>query len=157
MSDVRLRPADAADAEALRAILYGTFKSTWKPQITAVAAAAFVAEDRPSAYVGQRGLDFWVAERDGEVIGLVHWDGDFVHALHVLPSAARTGVGACLMDHAEAEIARAGFRAARLETDTFNTASQAFYAARGYREAGRYPDTEWSSGLTTLLLVKTLG
>jgi ribosomal protein S18 acetylase RimI-like enzyme len=61
------------------------------------------------------------------------------------------------MDHAEAEIARAGFASVRLETDTFNTRSQAFYAARGYREAGRYPDTEWNSGLTTLLLVKPLG
>ena len=65
------------------------------------------------------------------------------------PSAARTGVGARLMDHVEAAIARAGFPSARLETDTFNTRSQAFYAARGYREAVRYPDTEWDSGLTT--------
>ena len=74
-----------------------------------------------------------------------------------LASHARSGVGAWLMDHAEAEIARAGHAAARLETDTFNTRSQAFYAARGYVEAGRYPDTEWNSGLTTLLLAKPLG
>jgi hypothetical protein len=60
------------------------------------------------------------------------------------------------MDRAEAAIAEAGFAAARLETDTFNRRSQAFYAARGYREAGRYPDEEWNSGLTTLLLVKPL-
>ena len=40
--------------------------------------------------------------------------------------------------------------------DSFNTRSQAFYAARGYREADRYPDLEWNSGLTTLLLVKPL-
>jgi ribosomal protein S18 acetylase RimI-like enzyme len=60
------------------------------------------------------------------------------------------------MDRAEAEAAEAGFAAIRLETDTFNTAAQAFYRARGYREAGRYPDTEWNSGLTTLLLVKDL-
>ena len=43
------------------------------------------------------------------------------------------------------------------ETDTFNVRSQAFYAARGYQEARRYPDTEWDSGLTTILLVKSLG
>jgi hypothetical protein len=60
------------------------------------------------------------------------------------------------MDLAEAEIARAGHAQARLETDTFNTRSQAFYAARGYVEADRYPDHEWNSGLTTLLLVKPL-
>ena len=60
------------------------------------------------------------------------------------------------MDHAEVQIARAGIASARLETDTFNRRSQAFYAVRGYREAERYPDEEWNSGLTTILLVKPL-
>jgi GNAT superfamily N-acetyltransferase len=89
-------------------------------------------------------------------VGFVDWEGDFVNALHVLAVHARTGVGAVLMDVAEAEIAAAGFAAVRLETDTFNARSQAFYRARGYAEADRYPDEEWDSGLTTLLLVKTL-
>ena len=154
---VRLRPATLADAAALRAILRDTFESTWRPNITAAAAEAFLTEDRPSAFVGEKGLGFWVAERGGEVVGLVYWEGDFVHALHVLASHARSGVGAHLMDHAEAQIARAGFPSVRLETDTFNQRSQAFYAKRGYVEAGRYPDEEWNSGLTTLLLVKPLG
>ena len=61
------------------------------------------------------------------------------------------------MDHVEAEMTEAGFEAARLETDTFNTRSRAFYEARGYREADRYPDTEWKRGFTTILLVKVLG
>lgn len=154
--DLLLRPARPDDAAALRAILYDTFESTWLPQITPAAARAFRDEDRPGAYVAARGLEFWVAERDGEVVGLVDWEKDFVNALHVRSSHARTGVGARLMDKAEAEIARSGFAQARLETDTFNARSQAFYAARGYREADRYPDPEWDSGLTTLLLVKLL-
>ena len=153
---VQVRPATLADAPALKAILRDTFESTWRPNITAAAAAAFLREDRPTAYVSEKGLEFWAAEREGEVVGLVHWEGDFVHALHVPARHARSGVGARLMDHAEAEISRAGFAAARLETDTFNKRSQAFYAARGYVEAGRYPDEEWNSGLTTLLLVKPL-
>ena len=57
----------------------------------------------------------------------------------------------------ENEIAKSGFGKVRLETDSFNAKSQAFYRARGYQEADRYPDTEWNSGLTTLLLVKALG
>jgi ribosomal protein S18 acetylase RimI-like enzyme len=153
---IQLRRATTADAPALRAILRDTFESTWRPNITAQAAEAVLREDRPAAYVAEKGLAFWVAERDGDVVGLVHWEGDFVHALHVLASHARTGVGARLMDHAEAEIAASGFPAARLETDTFNQRSQAFYAARGYVEAGRYPDEEWNSDLITLLLVKPL-
>jgi ribosomal protein S18 acetylase RimI-like enzyme len=155
-ADIHVRPARAADADALRAILYDTFESTWLPQLTPAAAAAFRDEDRPAAYVGERGLRFWVAEVQGEVVGFVDWEADFVNALHVRASHARSGVGGRLMDVAEAAIAKAGFAAARLETDTFNTRSQAFYAARGYREADRYPDHEWASGLTTLLLVKPL-
>lgn len=60
------------------------------------------------------------------------------------------------MDKAESEIGSAGFISVRLETDTFNIGSQAFYAARGYQEIDRYPDEEWGSGLTTLLLQKYL-
>ncbi|MGY9050407.1 MAG: GNAT family N-acetyltransferase, partial [Rhodobacterales bacterium] len=90
------------------------------------------------------------------VIGLVDWQDDFVHALHVHSAHARSGAGTALMDLAEAEIARAGFSAARLETDTFNMRSQAFYAARGYIEKDRYPDLEWNSNLTSILLEKVL-
>ena len=154
--DLVVRRARAEDAHVLRAVLYDTFQSTWRPNITEAAAQAFRDEDRPRAYVGGRGLAFWVAERDGQVVVFVDWDRDFINALHVLAAHARTGVGARLMDHAEAEIAKAGVPAVRLETDTFNARSQAFYAARGFRESDRYPDGEWGSDLTTLLLVKPL-
>lgn len=153
---VVIRSSRTGDEEGLRAILFSTFTSTWLPQITAAAAQAFVDEDRPRAYVADCAREFWVAERGGELVGLVHWRADFVHALHVLARHVRTGVGTLLMDHAEAEIARSGHAAARLETDTFNAGSQAFYAARGYRAEARYPDEEWRSGLTTILLVKPL-
>ena len=119
-------------------------------------AQAFRAEDRPAAYVGARGVLFQVAEMNGEVVGFIDREGDFVHALHVRAAHARQGVGWRLMDHAEAQIARAGFVSARLETDTFNRRSRAFYAKRGYREAERYPDEQWDSDLTTILLVKQL-
>lgn len=151
-----LRPARATDAGALIAILHDTFESTWLPQLTPSAAQTFRDEDRPRAYVSERGLAFWVCERGDEVAGFVDWRGDFVNALHVRGAHARTGVGACLMDKAEAEIANAGFPFARLETDTFNLISQRFYAKRGFVETDRYPDTEWNSDLTTILLVKTL-
>ena len=140
----------------MRAILRDTFESTWRPAITEAAVQAFLSEDRPGLYVAARGLQFWVADRAGEVVGFVDWEGDFVNALHVRAAHARTGVGARLMDHAEAGVAASGHAVARLETDTFNLRSQAFYAARGYRELDRYPDQEWNSGLTTLLLAKPL-
>jgi ribosomal protein S18 acetylase RimI-like enzyme len=154
--DLLVRRARADDAPALRAVLYDTFESTWRPNITEAAAQAFRNEDRPRGYVAKRGLAFWLAERAGQVVGFVDREGDFINALHVLAAHARTGVGARLMDHAEMEAARAGLPSVRLETDTFNLRSRAFYAARGFLEAGRYPDEEWGSGLTTILLVKPL-
>lgn len=153
---LHIRPATAEDAPALRTILYDTYESTWLPEMTAEAAQAFRDEDRPGAYVKARGTLFQIAEYDGEVVGFVDWNEDFVYALHIRSSHARKGIGNALMDKAEADIAKAGFASVRLETDTFNTRSQAFYAKRGYEEADRYPDTEWNSGLTTLLLVKPL-
>lgn len=153
---VVVRRAGPEDAPALRAVLQDTLESTWLPQLSGAAAAEAMTGERPAAYVAARGLAFRVAELDGEVVGLVDWEGDFVNALHVVGRHARSGIGGRLMDVAEAEIAAAGFAAVRLETDTFNERSQAFYAKRGYVEVDRYPDTEWNSGLTTLLLVKPL-
>ncbi len=155
-ANLSLRRARTQDGAALVGILYDTFESTWLPNITAWAAQAFRQEDRPSSYVSKRGAEFWVAERGQEVVGLVDLEADFVNALHVRSDHARTGVGARLMEWAEAEIARAGYSASRLETDTFNTRSRGFYAARGYEEIDRYPDVEWESGLTTVLLAKRL-
>lgn len=153
---LHIRPALTADSAALIAILHDTFESTWRPQLTAGAVAAYQQGKRPAAYVAERGHLFHVATRAGDVVGLVDWQDDFVNALHIHSAHARTGAGAALMELAEAEIARAGFPAARLETDTFNTRSQAFYAARGYIEKDRYPDLEWNSNLTTILFEKVL-
>ena len=156
LSDIKVRRACDEDVPALKSILNETFVSTWLPHITPAAATSYRAGDRPAAYVRERGQLFWVAWQGKQVLGFVDYDGNFVNALHVRPSHARSGIGNRLMDKAEVEIRNAGFGAARLETDTFNSQSQAFYVARGYREIERYPDEEWNSGLTTLLLEKKL-
>jgi GNAT superfamily N-acetyltransferase len=77
-------------------------------------------------------------------VGFVHWESDFINALHVRSSHAGQGMGRRLMDHAEDE------------TDTFNTRSQTFYAGRGYKEVDRYPDKEWNIDLNKILLVKAV-
>jgi ribosomal protein S18 acetylase RimI-like enzyme len=66
------------------------------------------------------------------------------------------GIARTLMAFAEDGMRAEGVALARLETDTFNTQSQGFYLALGYREADRYPDLEWHSGFTTILYVKRL-
>lgn len=153
---LEIRPARPADAADLTAILYDTFESTWLPNITSSAAKSFREDDRQAAYVALRGLEFWVCQYGASVVGFVDWQGDFINALHVRGRSARSGVGSRLMDKAEGEIQKSGFMAARLETDTFNSVSQRFYAKRGYMEADRSPDLEWGSDLVTILLVKPL-
>ncbi|MGH6613792.1 N-acetyltransferase family protein [Sphingomonas sp.] len=153
---VTLRLARPTDSNAMKVILQDTFESVWRPNISPAAAAAYLDEDRGGAYVDQHGHEFRVAELDGEVAGLVHWQDDFIHALHVGSAYRRHGIGLHLMDLAEKGMAQSGIGQARLETDTFNEPSRAFYEACGYIEAGRYPDEEWNSDLTTILFVKQL-
>jgi hypothetical protein len=56
----------------------------------------------------------------------------------------------------ETAIRAAGFAQARLETDSFNMRSRQFYGKHGYAEIDTYPDEEWDSGFTTILLEKRL-
>ncbi len=99
---------------------------------------------------------FQVACIDGEIVGLLDWRDDFIDALHVSPGQQRRGIGAVLLDHAERNIRAAGFARARLETDTFNQQARAFYGKQGYAEVDFYPDEEWHSGFTTVLMSKVL-
>lgn len=152
-----LRPFRPGDEAGVIAVLDDTFKSTWAPQLRPAALERQLRDQPARAYVANMASAFVLAVEDEQVLGMVHWDGDFIHALHVTGAAQRRGVGRALLAHAEQAMAAAGERAARLETDTFNTRSRAFYAANGYREIDSYPDEEWDSGLTTLLLEKPLG
>ena len=151
-----IRPWRLTDFDAVKAILDDTFASTWLPQLTPEAAKAYADSGEPVGYIDESGPAFFVAELDGEVVGMVHWEHDFVQALHVPAAHQRKGIARALMAFAEAGMRADGVAQARLETDTFNTQSQGLYRALGYREAGRYPDLEWHSGFTTILYVKDL-
>lgn len=150
------RRAHAGDASRLKTILQDSFERTWLPALTPAAAARYRLEDRGTRYV-EADLDrLIVAEVQGVVAGFVHWERDFVEGLHVHHDYRRRGAGSILMEYAERAMAEQGFAAARLETDSFNIASQAFYLGRSYVEQSRYPDQEWDSGFTTILYAKAL-
>ena len=153
---ITIRPWRLDDFDAVKAILDDTFAGTWLPQLTPEALAVYRESGEPVGYIDEMGPAFFVAEIDGEVVGMVHWEDDFVHALHVPAAHQRKGIARALMAFAEDGMRADGVEIARLETDTFNTQSQGFYLALGYREADRYPDLEWHSGFTTILYVKPL-
>ncbi len=153
---VTVRAARPEDAPALRAVLWATYESTWRPQLTAARDAQFRASGRTAQYVRSRGHLFRVAECEGVVAGFVDWVDDFIDALHVLPAWQGRGVGRALLAHAEAALRAAGHERVRLETDSFNTQALGFYTACGYATLATYPDEEWDCGLTTVLMGKPL-
>lgn len=153
---IQIRRAGPSDTPAVATILTDTYLATWKPQLTADAIARFEQEDKIAAYVRSRLAEFHLACVAGTVAGMVDWENDFVWALHVSPRWQSLGLGSALLAHAEAAMAVAGHAQARLETDTFNEASRAFYRRHGYAEVGFYPDESWHSGFTTVLLSKPL-
>lgn len=151
-----LRAFHAADSEAVVAVLEDSFRRTWAAAISADARRDWYDADKARRYVREHGSAFVLAEVDARVVGMVHWQDDFIDALHVLGSHARRGIGRRLLAVAEVAIAAAGHARIRLETDTFNEGSRAFYRACGYAEIGQYPDQEWNSGLVTVLLEKAI-
>jgi GNAT superfamily N-acetyltransferase len=76
----------------------------------------------------------WVAESAAAVIGWVEVRGATVESLYVRSSAARGGVGSCLLERAERHIHGAGASSANLEASP--NALQ-FYAQRGYLATGK--------------------
>lgn len=151
-----LRPAQPPDAAALTALLHETFRDTWLPQLRQQAAQAWLREEQAARYVAESGAAFIVATVDGELAGFVHCDADFIHALHVSSRFRRHGIGKVLLARAERAMLDEGYALSRLETDTFNTVSRAFYIACSYHEVAQYPDEEWDSDLTTVLLTRPL-
>lgn len=156
--EIALRDARASDEAALTSLLMQTYHTTWAPMLRPEVAATFASGDRTRAYVQSRWPEFTVAtlREDGQIVGMVHVTDDFIDALHVAPAAQRRGVGAMLLAHAQAQMRANGHRLARLETDTFNRQSRDFYARHGFAEVAQYPDEEWDSGFTTVLLTKPL-
>ena len=155
-ADVHFRFLVDSDRPAVVALLENTLRTTWWPEMTPEARASIDGASRIRGYVETMGHEFMLAVAGDRVVGMVHWRGDFIHALHVHSDAQRQGIGGSLLAHAEAAMSAAGNKATRLETDTFNTKSRSFYAAHGYVEKDRYPDTTWQSGFTTILFVKPL-
>ncbi len=156
MADVTLHAARADNVEGLVALLHETFRSTWQPMLTAAAIERYWRKDVARRYVTEEWPRFIVAEAGDDVVGMIDCDDGFISALHVTDRMRRQGIGRSLLERVEVAAVATGTECLRLETDSFNTAAQALYVSCGFREIDRYPDEEWQSGLTTVLMEKTL-
>lgn len=130
-----VRPAGEADAAVLAAVAAEAYRR-YVPRIGREPAP--MTADYAQAV--RSGLT-WVAEADGEVVGLlvlvVHPDYLLLENVAVLPSAQRRGVGARMLALAEDEARARGLDEIRLYTNEAMTENLAYYPRHGYAETHR--------------------
>jgi putative acetyltransferase len=93
---------------------------------------------RIASYFGEHNGRFWVAERDGQLIGSIGFSpasdpsGIELKKLYVAAEARKTGLGAQLVALVEDEARRRSARFIDLWSDTRFTTAHAFYEKRGW-------------------------
>jgi ribosomal protein S18 acetylase RimI-like enzyme len=128
-----IRPATAADVEAivrLWELVFPEYADQRAPQRAPRASA-----ERKLAFGD--GL-FWVAEREGELVGTVMagYDGHrgWIYSLGVHPAARHGGLGRALAATAERALAALGCPKVNLQVFASNGAAQAFWRRAGWVE-----------------------
>jgi ribosomal protein S18 acetylase RimI-like enzyme len=147
---VAIREATAADREAIEAIVAAAY-AKWPPLI----GVRPKPMDEDYGEVLARG-DVWVAEREGEAVGVLVLVAEPDHLLienvAVDPAHQGEGVGRELLAHAEAEGRRRTIVALRLFTNEHMAENIALYARLGYRKTRRGDE----SGFARVFMEKIL-
>lgn len=150
MSEPALRPAEAADVDAVRALVqaaYGHYVARIgrPPRPMTADYAALIADGH-----------VWVAESGAGLVGLLVLDAQPDHLLienvAVAPAAQGSGVGTALLAFAETEAIRLGRPELRLYTNEKMTENIAYYPRHGFRETRR----ETSAGFRIVHFVKRI-
>lgn len=143
MTEPTIRPFAPADQDRVTEIFIA-----WNRHITQPGQeAAFDAYIRrslaeeieriPEYYHAVEGSGFWVAELDGEVVGMVgierldERDAE-VRRMYVDADWRRHGIGGRLLAHAEHFCRRAGYARVVLSTSALQPQAKALYEAKGY-------------------------
>lgn len=126
MSEVSLRPASAADAEALGRVAHDSFHQAFAGIMSPAALA-----QRPFAFFVERFGVQWphvvVAEREGRIVGFSMVRDRHIDMLFVDPGVQARGVGKVLLAGAEAG------GAITLECFRDNRQAREFYEKHGWR------------------------
>ncbi len=141
--EVTVLPFDDGHAAAVRALFVEVNRLLAPPGMEA-AFAAYIARslkeemDRVAAYYGERGGGFWVAFREGRLVGMFGLEPAGEGALelrrmYVNPSARRGGIASAMLRFAEAECRRCGAEKLVLSTSELQPAALRLYESAGYR------------------------
>lgn len=136
-----IRRATPGDAPACVSILSDWIDETpWMPRLHSRASMVAFWRGRLAEAEG------WVAVRDGAILGFVLRDGPALTALYLEPGVRRSGLGARLL-----EAAQAGQDMLDLWVFATNAPARAFYAKAGFTELRR-TDGDNEEGLPDIAL-----
>ncbi|MCA8907746.1 MAG: GNAT family N-acetyltransferase [Rhodospirillaceae bacterium] len=140
-SDIAIRAAVDADGPALMALVGRCYAGFWACVLWVDGETPYLR--RPASVAAERDWRFWVAEREGRVVGSVaikpepgERPAQRVASFYVHPGARRQRIGSRLMDIAEADATGRGAAIMVLWSDTRFIEAHALYEARGYRRTG---------------------
>lgn len=137
MSELVIRPAAGADAERVGELA----RAAYSPWVERLGGRPLPIDYDYAEVVAT--MSAWVAERDGEIVGLLvlgdDGEGFFVDNIAVDPAAQGAGIGGLLLAHAEREALAAGFDSIYLWTHEGMTENLAIYEATGYAVFDRRP------------------
>jgi ribosomal protein S18 acetylase RimI-like enzyme len=137
-----VRPFTDADLESVALVHSRSRQAAYAGMVPDDALAEVTPEAQVEVWRErlQLGASLFVGERGGEVLGfaaLLETDeGTELNAIHLLPEALGTGLGAELMDAAVEEARARGRRTLHLFVLEGNERAQAFYRRTGWRLAG---------------------
>ena len=164
-----VRPATAADADAIGRIQVETWRAAYTGLMPDEAIARFDVADRQQLWregLGRElrpGSAVFVAELHGEVVGFVSVgvsrDDDRLgelYAIYLHPSCWDRGVGRALIEQAEASMRSSGFAEAILWVMEGNERAERFYRAAGWERDGRKLDTFQGAEVAELRYRKAL-
>jgi GNAT superfamily N-acetyltransferase len=146
-SQIRLRPAVAADAQAVGAIFDAAVRVGWTYLGEVVESPMFPPEEWDSDVAAHQGPDVMLVavDPDERLVGFtaVHPEQCEMYLLFVHPDAAGQGVGRLLLDAAHDLLRRAGCTEAFLYTHEQNERAIAVYAAAGYAPDGTLRESDF--------------
>lgn len=132
----RIRPATAADVAAITACV----RAAYAHYVPRIGREPGPMQDDYARVVAEH--EAYVAERDGRVAGvlvMIHRDDGtlLLDNIAVDPAFQGTGLGAALLDFAEARAVEQGYAQAHLYTHEKMHENIAWYARRGWQETHR--------------------
>ncbi|MGH3995116.1 MAG: GNAT family N-acetyltransferase [Pseudonocardiaceae bacterium] len=168
-AEVTVRPAAAADADAIGRIQVETWRAAYEGLMPAEALAGASVEARQQMW--RTGLTsapsperrVFVAEVGGEVVGFASvgecqtgGDEGELYAIYLDSTRWGLGIGRALLERAEEFLRDAGFQQALLWVLEGNERAIRFYEIAGWRPAGRKVDTFQGAEVVELAYRKPL-